>query len=266
MKDGHKAEAKLTCQQAENLIQISYHSFRDLVSEDDTAQNYADDNEGHDDEDSKGFRYAPSRLWRTEKDETARWLYDLVFSAAVEARALEMSHDIENNESQAAHAKVNQSGTSMSNEVIPLGGDEFNPLQLITQELIPIPTVLDELLSQWTTLTEKEIMWPFDQGSKVLNPGSPGIQPGSIPRGSKHRGPTPRGEPSSSPPKPKIASEAKAAPVKGNTGSSKRTPNSDGKRNELSVKYGQRGLFFVTNDIYGRPLMVNQLFSKEHSM
>lgn len=92
------------------------------------------------------------------------WLYNLVFSPAIEAAA-ELAKLEAGQKSNLDNAPIHRWGdseesaanSSASQALVPRSHSSLARLQALTQEPPEASTVINELLSEWTTLTEVEI-------------------------------------------------------------------------------------------------------------
>ncbi|CAJ2503471.1 Uu.00g108650.m01.CDS01 [Anthostomella pinea] len=119
-------------QQAENMVHVSYHHLRELAS--------------------SAMKKAQSST--SDDDDEAIWLYDLVFSAAVTARD-EADEEPTRQESQKK-PKPNATARPASNDTVLRQGNALHSFQVLAQGSPPAPSVINELLSEWTTLTEDQ--------------------------------------------------------------------------------------------------------------
>ncbi|RYO93062.1 hypothetical protein DL764_008034 [Monosporascus ibericus] len=163
-------DVTLLRQQAENQIQVSYHSLRELAGHGvKSLANSADDWKDEAGEPTQGDETKTDNqveIWKAESDDTAAWLYDLVFSPVAEAYSVSNETP-----SAATFANGRQSieelperslpceadALSDSNALVLRRGDTTQQFQLLLQEPPSSKRVVNELLSGWTTLTEDEI-------------------------------------------------------------------------------------------------------------
>ncbi|RYP45445.1 hypothetical protein DL768_008213 [Monosporascus sp. mg162] len=163
-------DVALLRQQAENQIHISYHSLRDLAGH--VAEDLPSSADGWKDEAGEPTQGDETKtdnqveIWEAKSSDAAAWLYDLVFSPVAEA------YSVSNNTSSAAtsangrqsikelperNSPCEADALSDSNALVLRRGDTTQRLQLLLQEPPSSKTVVNELLSEWTTLTEDEI-------------------------------------------------------------------------------------------------------------
>ncbi|KAK8036463.1 hypothetical protein PG991_001600 [Apiospora marii] len=135
-------------QQAENMVQISYHSIRAMVGSaegNDTSSDVEDTNP------EEQERQLQSR--KPERDDSAMWLYGLVFSPTIDAEAQELQGTKADELSSQDKSEATSQRTTQELEIHHR--QDEGPLQLFVREVPKERDVVNELLSEWTTLTEK---------------------------------------------------------------------------------------------------------------
>jgi hypothetical protein len=155
-------EADLARRQAENMVQMSYHSLRELTSED-LNDGTRESNYENEEDDASSDQQVQVRSNRSHDDAT--WLYGLVFSATVEARKEsgqeEKDEDPVYNEESSHIPRDDRSASNTSppasQSLILHPTSTMQELQALTQEPPLSTPVVNELLSELTTLTEDEI-------------------------------------------------------------------------------------------------------------
>jgi len=106
------------------------------------------------------------QLWKPGAEDTSRWLYDLVFSTFSDVGfRLELDSETTAEPSggdqgleQSTPSVSDSADLSNSNAATLLGRQPH--LQPILQKPAPSSSVVNELLAEWTTLTEDEIQEP----------------------------------------------------------------------------------------------------------
>jgi hypothetical protein len=107
-----------------------------------------------------------SQLWKPEANDTSRWLYELVFSplndlepmpepdlsATRKSSGTDQVHVVEEPTRSAAPT----SNSFGNNSVAPLW-HQPDHMKVLLQKRVPNSSVVNELLAEWTTLTEDEI-------------------------------------------------------------------------------------------------------------
>jgi hypothetical protein len=159
-----KAEADLLRQHAENSVRVSYQSLRNAVDEQGKRAQSSDTDQA--DEvvaQPDGIQSAELELWKqdSERDKlnTAQWLYELVFTSYAESlsslpRSKFPDHDAE------AEERPFHTADEASNGVVPAPTSRpraHMQLAVMAQKPLEASWVVDELLAEWTTLTEAEI-------------------------------------------------------------------------------------------------------------
>ncbi|KAK8022547.1 hypothetical protein PG993_013314 [Apiospora rasikravindrae] len=160
-----KEESDALRQQAENLVQISHHSICEMVAasgelstkldvdqdrdEDETERPISDD------VDNLASQTGALQLHRPKHNsETAQWLYDVLFSTAMEGNQRQVTDDDDGD-------VIGHPATGMSNDAPDRDIAVFHPagsrdLQLFVGKLPDSSNIVNKLLSQWTTLCEDE--------------------------------------------------------------------------------------------------------------
>lgn len=99
-------------------------------------------------------------LWKEapEKDDTTQWLYELVFSSYAESRSgLPSTSKPLDNETEVKRPVETDSASNEERALLVGNTPENMQLVAITQKPVEVSSVVDELLAEWTTLTEDEI-------------------------------------------------------------------------------------------------------------
>ncbi|KAI1125084.1 hypothetical protein F5Y10DRAFT_284511 [Nemania abortiva] len=158
-------EAVFARQQAETTVQISYQPLRELtpeISSPDLQHVSGDKNNdsGHDKD--PGSQSIQTRS--PQSFDSAIWLYDLVFSATIEAMAEAPEFETDQasaHDSLSVQGSQESSGESeasvSSRALVSRRESSLAQVQSLAQQLPAPSTVVNELLSEWTTLTEAEI-------------------------------------------------------------------------------------------------------------
>ncbi|KAI0108613.1 hypothetical protein GGR51DRAFT_514402 [Nemania sp. FL0031] len=156
-------EVTLARQQAETTIQISYQPLRELTSQ--TLRldpKSSSDNENSDSGHDKNSQNQLVQIRNTRTSDDALWLYELVFSATIEA--IDESSKSKPDKALAHHtSKVYESpddsttSSSSPNTLISRQNSSLAQIQALAQQLPTASTIVNELLSEWTSLTEAEI-------------------------------------------------------------------------------------------------------------
>jgi hypothetical protein len=163
-----EAERDLLRQHAENLVQVSYQSLRDVM--DGVGQH----REGFDTDQADGVFPEPDgtqpthlELWKeaSEKDNTTQWLYELVFSSYVESRS-SLPPTSKSSEYKADTEQLVETGGDPNEEraLLVTTPPENMQLAAMMQQPVEVPSVVEELLAEWTTLTEDEIAGVGEKG------------------------------------------------------------------------------------------------------
>ncbi|KAF0329334.1 hypothetical protein GQ607_003283 [Colletotrichum asianum] len=142
-------ERDLKLQQTENVVQASYQSLRELKETE-----FAPDRSGEDatDDEPAAEDYGQNQLmlWRDSTGDTAGWLYAVVFSAYAECRA---EGEYDNDHGDPSEKDDNTHSPSFNS-----GQGWVGDLSLrVTQKPINPRKVVDELLAEWTELSNDEI-------------------------------------------------------------------------------------------------------------
>lgn len=183
-----KAETELLRQRAENLVRVSYQSLRHALD----GQNIHAEHDETDQPDgaAPGPDGTQSNQLQLSKEDSERdnntteWLYDLVFSPYAESLAApgtkatgpdddDDEHKM-NAESEAEQA-VPTDAASTSKELVPAPSRRPEQMQLavVIAKPVKVSSVVDELLGEWTNLTEEEIAGTVEtgaSGSKAVVP------------------------------------------------------------------------------------------------
>ncbi|KAI0517461.1 hypothetical protein F5B22DRAFT_603052 [Xylaria bambusicola] len=143
-------------QQVENFVEVSYHSLRELASEQRNATSHSESEE----EEESNDHLEQSRVQKYESPDphyldSATWLYDLVFSSVIEQNSTSSSAS-----TTRPHGLLDQSAEEIPSSQALTYQRHSPPLQLQSLHRHPpaASRVVNELLSEWTTLTEGEIM------------------------------------------------------------------------------------------------------------
>jgi hypothetical protein len=155
------AEADLSRQHAENLVQVSYQSLRDAMDgQDKYAESFETDQADEVVPKPDGTQSAQVQLWKedSERDNTTQWLYELVFSSYAESlSSLPAMSKAPDNDAEAERP-VYTDGASNNELAAPISSPLENmQLAAMIRKPVEVPSVVDELLAEWTTLTEDEI-------------------------------------------------------------------------------------------------------------
>ncbi|EMR72767.1 hypothetical protein UCREL1_174 [Eutypa lata UCREL1] len=164
--DNDRPDVVLARQQVENMVQDSYYSLRDVVETRSyttpvPAEEEKEEDNDNADENSGGAAENQVEVWREQSNDTAMWLYDLVFSTAVEASRDTESTKTSDSPSPEAlpHGQLLKEPSEASNTTLLAlcQNTSMQQLQAMAQQPPPVKSVVSELLSEWTTLTEDEI-------------------------------------------------------------------------------------------------------------
>ncbi|KAI1368164.1 hypothetical protein F5Y08DRAFT_335937 [Xylaria arbuscula] len=170
-------DVELVRQQAENMVEMSYHSIRELTSDYPNSASQSESEESKDvdedeDEDLNQYRIRKHENQDGKALDSAAWLYDVVFSAVVGATA---KWDTEPKQPPAcgvaSSSRPRDSSEELESHVTStqalVARCDFPLMQLETLTRRPpaASLVVDVLLSEWTTLTEVE-MAATGQGSQ----------------------------------------------------------------------------------------------------
>ncbi|KAI0968673.1 hypothetical protein F4678DRAFT_442456 [Xylaria arbuscula] len=163
-------DAILARQQAENMVQISFHSLRDLNHEvNHSGSPHSSDDESSGNEKSQAQQV---QLRTPQAFDNAMWLCDLVFSPTIEATA-ELTQINPGLHRSSEDGEGSSTNNSSSQVIIPQSNSSWTRLHTLTQQQQPEGfIVINELLSEWTTLTECEIEGTdrVKRQEKILSP------------------------------------------------------------------------------------------------
>ncbi|KAF6837845.1 hypothetical protein CMUS01_04880 [Colletotrichum musicola] len=135
-------------QQTENVVQASYQSLVELNEAETAASSHAE-REGSPSGDEKDQKLTV--LKETPKD-TARWLYDVAFSSYAEVHG-DGEADVD---SQAAMSQQQVDISTLVPSAVDQQGAVGPPLRISRKSINP-KVVVDELLAEWTALSNEEI-------------------------------------------------------------------------------------------------------------
>ncbi|KAI1841930.1 hypothetical protein JX266_011900 [Neoarthrinium moseri] len=165
-----KDDVLLARQQAENLVQMSYCSIRDLLDQggqgqqssmgDPDIQDDGDSNVSDHDDEGSGETNSSNQLMlrKIPNEDAAMWLYDLVFSPATDADASDgAQRPNAASTPEATETSPDPEVLSNSTELILHQQRRVNQLQHYVREPAKRSSVVNELLAEWTTLAEDEI-------------------------------------------------------------------------------------------------------------
>lgn len=146
-----KSDRDLARHQAENTVEASFQSLRELttaatLSKEETGSSSEDENQGQ----SNSAERAQNQLvlWNGGQNDTAAWLYHTVFSTYAES--LEADKGLGSDSQDDTEAKdLNYSAASTEIQLASLGTTLRKPAGC--------KVVVNELLAEWTNLTEDEI-------------------------------------------------------------------------------------------------------------
>jgi hypothetical protein len=173
-------EMALLRQHAENLVQVSYQSLRDAM---DGAGKHAESFET--DQADEGFpepdgtQSSQLQLWNeaSEKDNTTRWLYELVFSSYVESRSgLPPTSKSPDDEAEAEGLVEIDGALKQERALLVSNPPENMQLAAMLEKPVEVSSVVEELLAEWTTLTEDEIAGVGEKGPSGSKPKVPAIK------------------------------------------------------------------------------------------
>ncbi|KAE9583490.1 hypothetical protein CGMCC3_g575 [Colletotrichum fructicola] len=160
-------ERALKIQQTENVVQASYQSLRELKETElvtsRSGPDVADDEGANED-----YGQDQLMLWRDATRDTAGWLYAVVFSAYAECRA--------EGEYEHEHGAVKEEDDEACPSSSYTGHGWVGDLSLrVTQKPIDPRRVVDELLAEWTELSNDEIQGSIakDLGVQEAESGKP---------------------------------------------------------------------------------------------
>ncbi|KAH6894640.1 hypothetical protein B0T10DRAFT_258214 [Thelonectria olida] len=163
-KQEQEQDIQLLRQQSENLAFAARQSLADLSSQNCDADPEESTDAGSDQGDETSTQL---QVYRQRSDDTANWLFDLVFSSyaqsCADASVQEEDRDSTNSDSSSAtssmdeHAQEHSSKNSehsTSHKVVPRGPAE---MKMAIYEPGAASSLVKELIADWTLLTEKEI-------------------------------------------------------------------------------------------------------------
>ncbi|KAF4817704.1 hypothetical protein CGCTS75_v012174 [Colletotrichum tropicale] len=178
--DAVASERALKLQQTENVVQASYQSLRELKEAEFSSSLLGED--GVDEELAKEETGQDQlMLWRDATGDTAGWLYAVVFSAYAECRAEgEYEHD---------HGDSDEQDNNTQPLSFNSGQGWVGDLSLrVTQKPINPRRVVDELLAEWTDLSNDEIKGSISEESEEQEESEVGIPKDA----DAHKGPIPQ--------------------------------------------------------------------------
>ena len=169
-------------QQAENLVQVSYQSLQDLHAGSEGYASAPEDSTDHEVSEFDSDMEKQIQVWKPEHDDTSRWLYDLVFSSYAETvaysdtRAADKSttskETFENTKFSGKHP-ANGTTESSSGNIVALAVRQPEHMKVLSHSPVSNSSVVNELLAEYTTLTEDEIQEiTVEQPDKEPNRGS----------------------------------------------------------------------------------------------
>ncbi|KAI1367916.1 hypothetical protein F5Y08DRAFT_297303 [Xylaria arbuscula] len=148
-------DAILARHQAENMVQISFHSLQDLKHE--VNRSGLSPEEGEENSANEEPQTQQVQLRNPQTSDDALWLCDLVFSPAIEAAA-ELTQINPSLYSSSEDGEGSSTAISSSQVIVTQYNSSLTRLNTLTQQQQPESSmVINELLSEWTTLTENEI-------------------------------------------------------------------------------------------------------------
>ncbi|KAI1194988.1 hypothetical protein F5X97DRAFT_309570 [Nemania serpens] len=148
-------DAIIARQQAENMVQMSFHSLRDLNHEANRPGSPPSSGGESSGDEKPQAQQVQSRNPQTF--DNAMWLCDLVFSPAIEAIA-ELRQIDPSLHRSSEDGEGSSTNNSSSQVIITQSNSSWTRLHTLTQQQQPEGfVVINELLSEWTTLTECEI-------------------------------------------------------------------------------------------------------------
>ncbi|KAI0428685.1 hypothetical protein F5Y09DRAFT_343398 [Xylaria sp. FL1042] len=161
-------DTEIALQQAENVVEISYHSIRELTSGTlNSAWRPLSDYEENDDSNhTENSQSQQIQIRNAGAFDTATWLYELVFITAVKATAESSNSKPEQSltpDNSVTSGLPKDAGnvaasSSYSQSLIPYHSSSLRQIQSLEQHPPAASKVVNELLSEWTTLTKGEIM------------------------------------------------------------------------------------------------------------
>ncbi|KAI1273888.1 hypothetical protein F5Y07DRAFT_411093, partial [Xylaria sp. FL0933] len=159
-------DTEIAFQQAENMVEVSYHSIREAGMTTAASRPLSNYEEQDDRDQAESSQSQQVQIRNSDCSDTATWLYELVFSTAVEEKA-ELSNP-ESEEYLAPDDSIKYesrkdsrdiaSNSLYSQSLIPYRSSSLKPTQPFEQHPPSAAKVVNELLSEWTTLTEGEIV------------------------------------------------------------------------------------------------------------
>ena len=159
-------------QQAENLVQVSYQSLRDAMSqqEDRLTKRFKNPTEPS----QPSFSYGDE----SERHNTTQWLYELVYSSYAESLSgsFPTSLNIPTSDEEVGDPDgfEHTNGVSSMELTAPISkAPEHMHLAAMIQKPVEVPSVVDELLAEWTTLSEDEIAGVVLAGPGRVKPDVP---------------------------------------------------------------------------------------------
>ncbi|KAI1345859.1 hypothetical protein F5Y01DRAFT_299400 [Xylaria sp. FL0043] len=165
-KDSIYNDTEIAFQQAENMVEVSYHSVREADMMNAASRPLSDYEESHDSDHAESSQSQQIQIRSSDCADTATWLYKLVFSTAVEAKAESSNSEPEEYlapDNSLKYGSRKGSGdvaasNSYSQSLIPHRTSSLEPIQSFEQHPPSASKVVNELLSEWTTLTKEEIV------------------------------------------------------------------------------------------------------------
>ncbi|KAI0814734.1 hypothetical protein GGR55DRAFT_700946 [Xylaria sp. FL0064] len=165
-KESILSDTEMAFQQAENMVEVSYHSIREAGMMKAASRPFSDYEENHDSEDAENSQSQQIQIRNVDCSDTATWLYELVFSPAVEERAEISNSECEQSltpDNSVTYGSRKGSGdlaanSSYARSLVPYRSSSLNQIQSLEQHPHSAPKVVNELLSEWTTLTKGEIV------------------------------------------------------------------------------------------------------------
>jgi hypothetical protein len=184
--DGQDEEAEMALlrQHAENLVQVSYQSLRDAMDgagkhAEKHAESFETDQVDEGFPEPDGTQSSQLQLWNeaSEKDNTTRWLYELVFSSYVEARSgLPPTSKSPDDEAGAEELVETDGALNEERALLVSNSPENMQLAAMLERPVEVSSVVEELLAEWTTLTEDEIAGVGEKGPSGSKPKVPAIK------------------------------------------------------------------------------------------
>ncbi len=114
----------------------------------------------------------------SERHNTTHWLYELVFSSYAESLSGSLPPTSKSTnhgaEAEGPDGPNHANGVSSTEPLAPLSSTpDHMQLAAMIQTPVEVPSVVDELLAEWTTLTEDEIAGVVEAGSGRFEPEVP---------------------------------------------------------------------------------------------